>query len=132
MSPFDPKTYDWQHRAARFQRFSALLGEDKATAPLRALAREMEQHRERLRDLMATGDDLLRYNAVLLAEIDVVLACIRGNLLRAPGFRAADLKEESRLCLEEARAAQDEATRHSFASRAFELAQAGEQIGRRS
>lgn len=134
MSPFDPTTDGWEQRARRYHRLSVLLREDKPTGPLRGLALEVERHVQRLQemeDVRAARDSLMRYNAVLVAEIDAVLARIRGNPVPAPHYNAADVREESRLCVEEARAAADDAVRRSLSSRAFELAQRAEQMERR-
>jgi hypothetical protein len=130
MSPLDEKQDDWQQRVARFRRFAALLGEDEATAPLRALAREMERRLLERYALGARYEELKRIGDVLIAEIDVVFAWARSSLVRAPGFTAADLREESRLCREEASAALDETTRRAFAKRALDLAMLGEEITR--
>jgi hypothetical protein len=130
VSPFDAKVQDWRERASRYGRLSSLLGEDKSTAPLRALTSEMQQQLERLCDLTDTADHLMRYSAVLTAELDFVLARGRANRLRAPGSSTEDLREESRLCLEEAKAAVDDALRGDLASRAFALAQFAEAIDR--
>jgi hypothetical protein len=130
MSPFDEKLDDWQPRLARYRRFSALLGEDETMAPLHALAREMEQHLTKRLELQATYKELKRVQDFLIAEIDVVLACVRSHRVCPSGFSAADFREESRLCREEARAAADAATRRSFASRAVDFAMLGEQIAR--
>ena len=131
MSPFDASD-NWQARAARYQRLSTLLGEDKKTAPLHALALEMQEQVERAHELTARSDDLLRYTAVLLAELGAVVACINGKRLRTSRYSAADVREEARLCIEEAQTGVDDAMRRSLLGRAFELAQLGEQIDRGS
>jgi len=130
MSPLDEKQDDWQQRIARFRRFAALLGEDEAMAPLRSLAREMERRLMERYALGARYEELKRIGDVLIAEIDVVFAWARSSLVRAPGFTAEDLREESRLCREEADAALDAATRRAFAKRALDLAMLGEEITR--
>jgi hypothetical protein len=128
MSPFDEKLDDWQERIARFRRFTALLGENEAMAPLRALAQAMEQNLLKRRALSARSDELMALRDVMMAEIDIVLACARNRRLQpAPGFSPADLREESRLCREEASAALDVATQRAFARRALDLAMLGEQ-----
>ena len=131
MSPFDEKPDDLQERIARFRKFSLLMGEDEATVPLRALALEMERHLLERRELRAQRHELMRLREVLLAEIDVVLAWSRSHSLRAPSFSSDDLREESRLCREEARAALDLATRRAFATRALDFAMLGEQHAQR-
>jgi hypothetical protein len=132
MSPFDSKLADWEESVARYRKFSALLGEDEKTAPLRRLASEMERHLLERRDLRAGHAELTRLRHVLLAEIDMVLAWTRSHLLRPPGLSAENLRQASRLCREEARAAEDMATRRAFAARALDFAMLGEQLTRRS
>ena len=140
MSPLDDQTQRLQERAARYRRMSALLGEDEATGRLRVLAREIDRQVAALRqgqelirraqEARAASYQLTRYNAVLHAEIDSVLARIRGNPRQGHRFRDEDVKEESRLCVEEAEAAADRAMRQSLASQALTLAQLAEQMKR--
>jgi hypothetical protein len=131
MSPFDDKRDERQQSVERFRRFSTLLGDGEATAPLRDLALEMERHL--LQGPVRTEhDELKRLREVLLAEIDVIIAWSKSRMLRSPGFSAAGLREESRVCLEEAKAARDTATRRAFARRALDLAMLAEHATRRT
>ena len=90
----------------------------------------MERQLERLRDLTETGHDLRRYSSVLISELDFLLTRWRGGRLRASGFSAEDIREEARMCLDEAKAAVAETLRKSLASRAFLLAQVAERVNR--
>lgn len=127
---------DWQRRVERFRRWSTLLGEDDTMAPLRTLVLQMEQQRDRLQKIDAAREELMRHRSVLLGEIDTLLERARGNLLSARArllpsrFDPEDIREESRLCREEARSAEELATRRSFASRSLELAMLGEKVAR--
>jgi hypothetical protein len=128
--PSDATIDPWQQRAARYQRLSALFHEDRATAPLSSLAAEMQREIIRPRDLTEVADNVMRYNAVLVAQLDHALACVRGNRLPARPFSGDDLREATRLCIEEAKSAVDLATRRSLSARAFDLAQVAEMICR--
>src|SRR6266853_159699 len=111
-----------------------LLGEDETAGRLHTLALEMEQRLNTFRENRTVAQERLLDNAILLAQIDTFLARARGAMffasqLRRPlGFNTDDLREESRLCREEARDSEDAATRRAFASRALALAGIGEKI----
>jgi hypothetical protein len=132
MSAFDETQDDRAERLQRFRKLSALLGEDKRAAPLGALALEMARRLIERSALRAGHEELMRLRQVMLAELDVVIAWTRSHVLRPPGFSAEDLREESRLCREEAGAALDSAMRRSFASRAFDLAMLAERRARQA
>ncbi len=128
MSPRLDAFQDWQQRCERYRRFSTLLGEDETTAPLHALVLDMQQHQEKWRALVASREQRQHWRSVLLAEIDTLLMRSRGalfcsrNLLRPFSFSAEDIREESRLCQEEAKTTEDIETRRALASRALRLA----------
>ncbi len=132
MARFEGPLRDWQQRAERFRQWAALLGKYDNQSRLHALALEMEQNVAKLREMTAAREELMRQRSVLLDEIDTLLA--RANvgmfysrhLLRPYRFSAADLREGSRLCREEAMSTEDPAMRRSFTSRAFRLNQLGE------
>lgn len=130
MSPLDEQQDEWAERVQRYRKLSELLGEDATTAPLRALALEMERNLRLRTELRARHEQLKHLHDVLIAEIDVALTCARSRLLRAPRFSAASLREESRLCREEANAALATAVRRAFASRALDLAMLAEHRAR--
>ncbi len=136
MPPLDDRVQDWRQRAARYRRISDLLGEDGADARVRVLAREIEQQLENFRHLRAAAEEHKARNAVLLAEIDTFLARAQGamffanHLLRPLRFSADDLREESRICREEAQACEDMTVRRALASRALALAMLGEKVAR--
>jgi len=134
MSPLDDKLRDWQQRATRYRQLSALLGEDETAGRLHTLALEMEQRLHTFGRAAATAEERMLDNAILLAQVDTFLARARGamffasHLLRPLGLSADDLREESRLCREEAEDSENAATRRAFASRALALAVIGEKI----
>lgn len=130
MCPLDEKLDSWEERLARYRKLSALLGEDEATAPLRALAVEVGRRLFKRFELKHTYEDLSCLRDVLIAEIDLVLLWTRNHLLRPPRFSPEDMREASRLCREEAQAALDTVTRRAFAARALDLAMLAEQLAR--
>lgn len=130
MSPFDPEGHHrWQSRC---ERWSALLREDGQAAPLHALALDLKQNWEQRRELMAQAEALKCYRATLLAQIDRILTQIQAEMALAKqrqhplSFSAEDMREESRLCREEAAATADMEMRRAIASRAVALAMLGE------
>jgi hypothetical protein len=134
MAPLDEKSYDWQQRAARCRRLSNLLGADETAGRLHSLALAMEQRLNTFRQTRAVTQERMLDNAILLAQIDTFLARARGamffasQLLRPLRLKPDDLREESRLCREEAEEAEDAAARRAFAARALALAVLGEEI----
>ncbi len=108
MSPLDNKLRDWHQRATRYRQLSALLGEDETARRLHTLALEMEHRLHAFGRAAATAEERMLDNAILLAQIDTFLARARGAMffasqLRRPlGLNTDDLREESRLCREEA------------------------------
>ena len=134
MAPLDEKLRDWQQRTARYRQLSMLLGEDETAGRLHTLALEMEQRLNTFRETRTVAQERLLDNAILLAQIDTFLARARGamffasQLLRPLRLKPEDLREESRLCREEARESEDIATRRALATRALALAVIGEKI----
>jgi hypothetical protein len=78
-----------------------------------------------------------RLNVKLLSEIDNVVQRAREALLTSPRgllklpYAPNDLREQARLCMEEAEAATETAVSRAFASRALLLAQLAEVIAAR-
>jgi hypothetical protein len=78
-----------------------------------------------------------RLNVKLLSKIDNVVPREREALATSPRgllnlpYAPNDLREQTRLCLEEAEAATETAVSHAFASRALLLAQLAEVIAAR-
>lgn len=109
-----------------------MLREDRAAEPLRALLGDMEQNGGKRRELAAQRKALLRYHIRLVAEIEKVLARARAemfsakHLLRPMSFSAVDLREESRLCRDEAAATADTEMRRKIAALALDFAMLGE------
>jgi hypothetical protein len=72
------------------------------------------------------------------SEIDNVVLHVREALATSPGglldlpYAPNDLREQARLCIEDAEAATETAVSRAFASRAFLLAQVAEVIARRA
>jgi hypothetical protein len=72
----------------------------------------------------------------LLAEVDAFLTHAQATLAQArrlvplSRYRAEDVREESRLCREEAATAEQVAGKRAVASRAFALAQLAERMDR--
>jgi hypothetical protein len=133
---FAAKVQTWRQRAARYRTMSALLGEDESAGRMRALAVELENRLTDLERLATDGEDLAAMTRVLLGEIDAFLgqaqtvAANARSLARPGKSRAADVREEARLCIEEGKAAAQRAVRRAAASRAFALAQLAEEMER--
>jgi len=127
MAPFDAPGLQ-----LRCERWSALLREDGAAEPLHALLGDMEQNSGKLRELAAQRKALLRYHIQLVAEIEKVIGRARAemfsakHLLRPMSFSAEDLREESRLCRDEAAATADIEMRRKIAALALDFAMLGE------
>jgi hypothetical protein len=131
MSPLIGKSDGWQRRVSRCRRFSTLLRENEASGLLHALARDIERRLESLGDARTAWYELKRYNAVLLGEIDEALRRMRMPAPpQPPDFRADDLREAARLCLEEVQAAADIAMQRSFGQRALDLATQAERVAK--
>ena len=136
MSPFDDRHLDWKRRAERYRQWSRLLDQHDEGLPLRRLALELEQSAETRRALTASHDEMMRQRAVLWEEIDRLVARVRGAWLYSAyylepyPFSADDLREEARLCQEEATATDDAETCRCFADCGTELAQFAELAGR--
>src|SRR5580658_5398890 len=96
-------------RAARYRRVSSLLGGRPKDSRLTALAREIEEWADQIERTMEKVHTQVAATHVLVAEID---ACIGragqevafSKMRRNGRYSADDLREEARLCAEEARA----------------------------
>lgn len=133
----DESRRDWQERIARCRELADLMRGDTAGARLAALAREIEQQLQTWSELRAVADEQRRHRRAMLAEIDVMVIRTRLELslsrLRAKEANGSEqLREEARLCREEALAGDDMAMRRSFAGRAFELSMMGEALLRKA
>jgi hypothetical protein len=84
------------------------------TPRFRMLAREMERHSARAWGLVVENKALTRYRDALRADAYQILPQ-RRRLQPLPRYRADSLRKESRLSVEEARVAADQATRRSLA-----------------
>jgi hypothetical protein len=125
-----------RHRAARYRRFSSLLGGGNHDGRLTALADEIESWVEQ----MERSVDRIQTQAVathlLVAEIEAHLApageraAALAKFPLASRHSAEDLREEARLCAEEARAASSPSARRELAAKIAELADAAETIDR--
>lgn len=117
---------------SRYRRLSALFAEDGACCPLLAVARGIETHLDNNETLTALNEELAAGTQVLLAEIDTLLMRARATraearaLLSRPIHSSADMREEARLCAEEAQADESMDRKRSIAARAFSLAQFAE------
>ena len=120
----------------RYRKWAELLRTDRGGARLAALAVEMEEAGQRLRELATAAEQKRRYRDALRREILDLIARAHSELAyarhlsRDHSYSAEDLREESRLCREEARSAEDGAVRRDFAGKAFELAMIGEAVER--
>lgn len=136
MAPLDAKRRDWEDRIARCRRLADLLRGDTMGARLAALAQEIEEQLRKHGDLLAVAAERRRHRRAMLAEIDGVLARARTELSLSRlkldrAYSADDLREEARLCRDEAMASDDVETRRAFAGHAFELAMMGEAVQRK-
>jgi hypothetical protein len=136
MPPFDDQTHGLRHRALRYRELARLSQDGEMGGRLRALAAELERQIERSAELSANAIETRRRTAMLLAQLDAVLGLVRQALfstsrqLCASRFSAEDLREESRLCREEAVAVADVEARRALAGRALDFAMIGEQLAR--
>jgi hypothetical protein len=115
-----------------------LLGRGDGAPRLRALAAELERQIENRAALRDAAETSRRHRAAMLAEMKDVCDQIRAELSRARRllqpmrFSGDDLREESRLCREEAAVSGRTEMGRALASRAAELAMFGEHVDRRS
>ena len=135
MPPFEA-TQGSGGRATRYRELADLAGEDRMAVRLRGLAEELQRQQERYAELHVASQQTRRRTALLLSELDEFLKGVRTELasarrmLRPCSYSAEDLREESRLCREEARAALDLEGRRALAARALDFAMLGEQAAR--
>lgn len=136
MAPFESVGRNLQTRLQRCQKLADLLRADQAGARFAALAAQIEQQLQDYAALSASLEDGRRHREALRADIDRVIARSRSelffseHLLRDHTFSSEDLREESRLCREEARASGDGEERRGFARSAFDLAMLAEAVER--
>lgn len=133
MPPYGDKARVWWERAARIRRLADLSRDEGTAQTLRALAAELTQKLHAHLEIAAAIADEKRRSEVLAAELDAMLMRARGGMFLArhslaPTYSAEDLREEARLCREEARAAGDLAVRRKLAARSTELAMLAEEI----
>ena len=120
-------------RAARYRRVSSLLGGRTKDSRLTALAGEIEEWADQIERTMEKVQTKVAATHVLVAEID---ACIGrtgqeaafSKMRRNGRYSADDLREEARLCAEEARAASDLAEKRTLAAKAADLADVAEKV----
>lgn len=124
----------WRQQVARYRSFSRLLREDEGSGVMAGLALGLEAQIEKLDALRGEVRLHQLRTQVLLAELDTLRAHLRSlpdNPCLASGdFTADDVREESRLCLEEAEAAEEIAAKRLFAAHAFELARMAKEMSR--
>jgi hypothetical protein len=136
MAPLEDASRDWRDRMLRVRRLADLLRADPAAGRLVALAQEIEQGLLRLSETAAIAQETRRHSAVIRAEMAGIVARSRSELffakhfLRNHRYSADDLREESRLCREEASASEEGEARQELAASAFQLAMMGEAISR--
>lgn len=114
---------DFRERAARHRRLASLLEGENVHGPMSAFADELERWVEQMERAADCVQSQLAQKQILLAEIDAQLAAFReakAQLTTAPAkarFSTEDLREEARICAEEARAASSAAYRRALAAR---------------
>ena len=136
MDEFAERVDRWQLQATRFRALARLLGDERGAGPLAELARGID---EQIRNLEALRVGVIVQSLrteVLLAELDAVRARAR-DILSEEGaghsrvsFSMEDVREASRLCIEEAAAIQEIAQKRQVTEQAFALAQLAEEISR--
>ena len=126
----------WREKVARYRSLSRLFQERDGSGPLAALARGIEEQIQNL-DALKTDLHMHQLNRqVVMAELDSVLVRLRtfadGGIAAHPNghFTVDDVREESRLCLEEAKAAEEIAQQRLLSAHAFEFARLAKQMSR--
>ncbi len=119
------RLHRWRQQAARYRSLSRLLLLDPDdSSPLAALARGIEEQIQNLETFVGELHMHQLQQQIVAAELDTALARVRtivdgGVAIRPNGhFTADDVREEGRLCLEEAEATEDAATKRLMAARA--------------
>jgi hypothetical protein len=133
MSPFDGKGKAVDPRLARFRQLADLLRRNGASdTKMRGAIAEIDTL---VQGTVAAMDARLHQTRGMIAEVDAFLHTAKtGEFVAHHPHRIAladDLREESRLCLEEARASTDMEIRRAAAWRAVDLAMLGEQAARK-
>jgi hypothetical protein len=124
-------------RLVRYQELAELLATNPASTRFPAVVSKIQQQQNFLDGLRLTREACTRSRKAMSEEMNAIIAESRSALfaskLNARGhpFGAEDLREESRLCLEEARGCVDHQERLQFARHAFDLAQLGEAVALR-
>lgn len=136
MAPFDTRLREWESRITRCRELADRLRGDEGANRLLAIATELDHRMRAIARETLTISQEMRFRAAMLAEINLIVARTRTELLLSRAhrstfrFTADDLREEARVCREEAEACEDITSRQTFAARAFDLAQMGEAIER--
>lgn len=128
-SPLDDGTRDREQRLARLRSLVTLLERNGSDAgDLWALIARAQQRHD---DTAVAASESGRQAAIVLAQLGAFVAAV-GTVRfppRDPRWLTLcdDLREASRLCLAEARTAEDMGARRALAAHALELAMLGEQ-----
>jgi hypothetical protein len=136
MSPLEQRLQQWEARLSRCRELADRLRGDDGGDRLAVVAVEIQQQMREIAEGTLTVAHEMRRSAAMLAEMNQVITRTRHALLLSREHRIAfrfgadDLREEARVCREEAEASDDISSRQTFAARAFELAQLGEAIHR--
>src|SRR5689334_1069136 len=110
MSPLDQRMREWESRIVRCRQLADRLRGDDGAKRLVALAAELEHRMRAIAKERLTIAQEMGFRAAMLAEINLVVARTRTDLLlsRANGatfrFTADDLRDEAQMCGEEAEA----------------------------
>ncbi|HLG86053.1 MAG TPA: hypothetical protein VKZ79_02540 [Alphaproteobacteria bacterium] len=137
MGEFTERADRWREQATRFRALARLLGDERGAGPLAELARGIDEQARSLEALRAGVIVQSLRTEVLLAELDVLRARARAILSEqrhrhgGVSFTIEDVREESRLCVEEAAAMHEIAEKKLVTEQAFALAQLAEEISRR-
>jgi hypothetical protein len=120
----------------RYRKLGELLSTDPAGARLAAIAAEIEQELVKHREQALALDLWQSHSREIIAEMNSVVARSRATLASARmslgdhPFSAEDLREESRLCREEAIASERPEDQKDYATCALRLAFSAEAISR--
>ncbi len=137
INEFAQRTDRWREQATRFRALARLLGDESGVGPLAELARGIDEQIRSVEALRAGVIVQSLRTEVLLAELDMLRARARailseqGDHHAGVSFTTEDVREESRLCVEEAAAMHEIAEKKLVTEQAFALAQLAEEISRR-
>lgn len=127
---------EWQERHARCRRMADLVRAREARSRLAALAHEIEKQMSDLSRIVTIAEERKRQSTLLLEAIEQIAGHIRSEmfftkqLLRRNSYTPEALREEARLCREEAKLSAGSEQHRAFSHRAFELAQFAEAVSR--